>query len=118
MVQKPLTLAAALAVVSLMLIMANRASAQLPAVACYRPPVVAYYAPPVALAPAPSVSYYYSPGVSYYAPPVSYAPPSVASYTPPASYYTPATAVTTTRYGLFGRPRVQTTYYGSGYVFP
>ena len=87
-----------------------------PGVSCYAPPVVSYYAP------APVVSYYAPPRVSYYpAPSVSYyAPATVSYYAPPAvSYYAPATvsyyaapgAVTTTRYGLFGRPRVSTTYY-------
>jgi hypothetical protein len=66
-------------------------------------------------APAPAVSYYAAPVVSYYAPaPVVsyYAPPAVSDYPAPAvSYYGPPTAVTTTRYGLFGRPRASVTRY-------
>ena len=69
----------------------------------YGPPVVSYYGPPVLYTPAPAVSYYYGGSVSYYAP------------APAVSYYAPA-AVTTTRYGLFGRPRVSTTYYPPVYV--
>ena len=113
-----------------------------PAVTYYSPSVV--YAPPATVAyyyslpvsytsyylPSSSVSYY-TPAVSYYAPPeytrsVSYYTPrvsasyytrSVSYYTPPVSYATP-TAVTTTRYGLLGRPRVSTTYYTPVYVSP
>src|SRR5437899_1076830 len=70
-----------------------------PAVSYYAPaPVVTYYA-------APRVSYYYAPAVSYYAP-----APAVSYYAPPVSYYAAPGAVTTTRYGVFGRPRVSTTY--------
>ena len=59
--------------------------------------------PPAAYAPAPAAS--------YYAPPVSYyADPAVSYYAPPVSYYAAPGAVTTTRYGLFGRPRYTTTY--------
>ena len=92
-----------------------------PTVAYYAPPAVAYYA-----APAPAVSYYTPPAVSYYAAPAVsyYTPPAVSYYTPPAvsyyaapavSYYAapaayPATTVTT-RYGLFGRPRVTVAQY-------
>ena len=65
----------------------------------YSPPAVSYYSAPVVYAPAPAVSYYYGAPVVYSAPAVSY-------------YYTSPAAVTTTRYGLFGRPRVSTTYYG------
>jgi hypothetical protein len=72
--------------------------------------------PPAApcYAPAPAVSYYAAPVVSYYAPgPVVsyYAPPAVSYYPPAVSYYAPPTAVTTTRYGLFGRPRASVTRY-------
>jgi hypothetical protein len=82
----------------LTLLATGRAEAQFvvgppPAAPCYAPaPVVSYYAAPVVsyYAPAPAVSYYYAPAVSYYAPP---------------------TAVTTTRYGLFGRPRASVTRY-------
>jgi hypothetical protein len=81
-----------------------------PAPAYYAPPVVSYYSPPVVYAPAVS---YYAPAVSYYAPRYSYYAPPV-SYYPSVSYYAPG-AVTTTRYGLFGRPRYSTTYYGSYY---
>src|SRR5262245_36067860 len=81
----------------------------------YPRPVVTYYSPPVVYTPAPTVAYYYTPPtVSYY-----YAPPVVAySSTPSVSYYAPPAAVTTTRYGLFGRPRVTTTYYPPVYVRP
>jgi hypothetical protein len=74
-------------------------------------PAVTCYSPPVVYAPAPAVSYYYAPSVSYYVPSVSY-------YAPPVSYYAAPAAVTTTRYGLFGRPRVRTTYYPPVYVGP
>lgn len=87
------------------------------------PPTVSYYTPPVVYAPAPQVSYYYgapvsyyTPTVSYYAPPVSYYAPRVSYYAPPVSYYSAPVAVTTTRYGLFGRPRVSTTYYPPAYI--
>jgi len=84
-----------------------------PAVAYYNygAPVVSYYSPPAVYAPAPAVSYYYGGSVSYYtpAPAVSYSAPAVTYYAGPA-------AVTTTRYGLFGRPRVSTTYYPPVYV--
>lgn len=75
-----------------------------PRVSYYTAPTVTYYSPPVVYTPAPTVSYYYTPSVSYYAPAVSY-------------NAVPA-AVTTTRYGLFGRPRVSTTYYPPVYVGP
>ena len=109
----------ALAAVSLVLLGAGRAAAQTvvvsppavsnyyygtPAVSYYTPPTVTYYSPPVVYTPAPTVSYYYGAPVAYSAPVVSY-------YTAPAS-------VTTTRYGLFGRPRVSTTYYPPVYVRP
>ena len=91
----------ALAIASLLLLGAGRVAADNflspPGAPCAAPPVVSYYAP--------SVSYYAPPAVSYYAPAVSYYPAPAVSY-----YYGPA-AVTTTRYGLFGRPRVSTTYY-------
>jgi hypothetical protein len=79
------------------------------------PPAVSYYSPPVVYAPAPAVSYYYAP-----APAVSYYTPAVTYYAPSVSYYAaPTAAVTTTRYGLFGRPRYSTTrYYTPGYVGP
>jgi hypothetical protein len=70
----------------------------------YAAPAVSYYSPPVVYSPAPTVSYYYGA-------PVSYSIPTVSYYTPAVSYYAAPTAVTTTRYGLFGRPRVSTTYY-------
>ncbi len=103
--------------VSLVLLGAGRVAAQTvivssPAVSYYYPaPTVTYYSPPVVYTPAPSVSYYYSAPVSYYTPSVSYYAPAVSYYTPSVSYYPAAGAVTTTRYGLFGRPRVRTTYY-------
>ena len=90
-------------------------------VSYYQPaPVVSYYSPPVVYAPpVQQVSYYappttyYAPRVSYYsAPPVTYVAPAVSYYAPPVSYYAaPVSAVTTTRYGLFGRPRETSTYY-------
>ena len=49
--------------------------------------------------------------MSYYTPSVSYYVPAVTYYAPSVSYYPAPAAVTTTRYGLFGRPRVSTTYY-------
>ncbi len=54
------------------------------------------------------MSYYTPPAVSYYA------PPAVSYYAAPAvSYYAPAypAATVTTRYGLFGRPRVTVAQY-------
>jgi hypothetical protein len=105
----------AFAAVCLVLSMAERAAAQVPATVYYGSPAVAYYGAPIVPAPVPAVSYYYPPVVSYYAPA---APAPVAYYTPSVSYYAPATAVTTTRYGLFGRPRVRTAYYGPAYVWP
>ena len=75
--------------------------------------VVSYYAPPAVACytPAPAVSYYAPPAVSYYA------PAAVSYYAPPVVSY-PAPAITTTRYGRFGRPRVTTTYYPGGYFYP
>ena len=103
----------ALVAASLLLLGAGRVGAQAvvvssPGVSYYYPaPVVSYYSAPVVYTPAPTVSYYY--GASYYTPAVSY-------YTPAVSYYAGPAAVTTTRYGLFGRPRVSTTYYPPVYV--
>jgi hypothetical protein len=57
------------------------------------------------------VSYYYAPPVSYYTPSVSYYAPAVTYYPPSVSYDPAPAPVTATRYGLFGRPRVSTTYY-------
>jgi hypothetical protein len=65
---------------------------------------VTYYSPPVVYRAVPRVSY-------YYAPPVSYPPPAVTYYAPPVTYYPAPVAVTTARYGLLGRLRVNTTYY-------
>ena len=88
-----------------------------PAVSYYYPtPAVTYYSPPVVYAPAPSVSYYNVARVSYYTPSVSYYAPAVTYYAPVVSYDPAPVAVTTTRYGLFGRPRVSTTYYQPVYV--
>ncbi len=80
------------------------------------PPVVSYYyTPPAVTYYQPTVTYYtptyvsgYTPTVSYYAAPTVtyYAAPAVSYYAAPSS-----TAVTTTNYGLFGRPRSTTTYY-------
>jgi hypothetical protein len=96
----------ALALAALALLGTGRAAAQY-----YPPPEVScYYSPPVVYAPAPVVSYY-APAVSYYAPAVSYYAPAVSYYAPAVSYYGGPGAVTTTRYGLFGRPRYSTTYY-------
>jgi hypothetical protein len=106
------TLALTLAALGLALLGAGRARAQTvvvssyyspPPVTYYSPPVVTYYSPPVVYTPAPAVSYYYG-SVSYYAP------------APVVSYYAAPAAVTTTRYGVFGRPRVSTTYYPPVYV--
>ena len=108
----------ALAGLALVVLGVGEAKAQpVPVAPCYSPPpVVSYYSPPAVYAPAPTVSYYYAPTVSYYPPTVSYYTPSVSYYAAPApvvSYYAaPAAVTTTTRYGLFGRPRVTTsTYY-------
>jgi hypothetical protein len=98
----------------LLLACAGRAPAQTVVVRTYCPPVVSYYVPTVSYYPAPVVSSYTPPAVSYYAPPTVsyYAPPVVSYYAPPVvSYYSAPVGVTTTRYGLFGRPRVTTTYY-------
>jgi hypothetical protein len=103
------TLSLALAAASLVLPGAGRATADTFVVA---PPAVSCYAPPVVYAPAPQVSYYVAPTVTYYAPPaVTYYAPAVSYYAPAVSYYAAPTAVTTTRYGLFGRPRVSVTRY-------
>jgi hypothetical protein len=72
----------------------------IPAVA-YGVPTVSYYTPRVAYTTVPSVSYY-APSVSYYA------APAVSVY--------PGT-VSTTRYGILGRPR-WTTRYPATYVVP
>jgi hypothetical protein len=124
-----LTLAALCVATVLLLANAERAQAQYvtPAVSYYYPPApaVSYYAPTVTYTSAyytPTVSYYAAPAVSYYAvPAVSYYPPPAVTYyaapavtyyaAPAVSYYAPATAATTTKYGLFGRPRYTTTYY-------
>ena len=103
---------AAIAALSLVLLVARPVSAQIyvaapTAVWAYPAPTVTYYQPPVVVAPAPTVSYYYTPSVAYYTPSVSY-------YAAPA-YAAPA-AVTTTYYGLFGRPRAVTTYYAPVYI--
>jgi hypothetical protein len=109
MVRTVRTLTLALAALGLALLGAGQAAAQTvvvspPGVSYYAPtPVVTYYRPPVVYTPAPAVSYYYG-SVSYYAP------------APAVSYYAAPAAVTTTRYGLFGRPRVSTTYYPPVYV--
>jgi hypothetical protein len=92
-----------------------------PAVTYYAPtPAVTYYSPPVVFTPAPRVAYSYGATVSYYGPSAVsyYTPPAVTYYTPSVSYYAGPAAVTTTRYGLFGRPRVSTTYYPPVYVSP
>lgn len=91
-------------------------------VVCYQPAPVVAAAPAVSYyAPAPAVSYYAPPpAVSYYAPAPAasyYAPaPVVSYYAAPApvytSYYVAPAAVTSYRYGLFGRLRSVRTYYG------
>jgi hypothetical protein len=97
---------------SLVFCSAGRVAAQnviisTPVVSYYSPPpVVSYYSPPVVYT-APTVSYYSGPVV----PATTYVVPTVTTYTPTVTYYAAPTAVTTTRYGLFGRPRVSTTYY-------
>ena len=106
----------ALAAVSLVLLVTGRATADAlvvspPAVTCYAPPVVYAPAPQVAYYAAPTVSYYAAPAVSYYTPAVSYYTPAVSYYAPSVSYYAAPSAVTTTRYGLLGRPRVSVTRY-------
>src|SRR5690242_3116948 len=88
MVRTAPTLTVALAALGLVLLGSGRVAAQTLVVS---PLGVAYYSPP--------------PAVTYYSPPVVYTPAPAVSY-----YATPA-AVTTTRYGVFGRPRVSTTYY-------
>jgi hypothetical protein len=98
---------AAVAALSLVLLGARPASAQIYVAAptsvwAYPAPTVSYYQPPVVVTPAPTVSYYYTPSVAY--------------YTPPVSYYAAPAAVTTTYYGLFGRPRAVTTYYTPVYI--
>jgi hypothetical protein len=103
----PLALAAVLTAA------AGRSAAQgfAPPSPAYNPPAVSYYYAP------PAVSYYAPPAVSYYPPPTVsyYAPPAVAYYAPPAvAYYAPPAypaATVTTRYGLFGRPRVTVAQY-------
>jgi hypothetical protein len=100
-------------VLSLVLLAADRASAQTVIVAPPRvsyyvpPPAVPCYSPPVVATPVPTVTYYYAPpAVTTY-----YPPPAVAYPAPAVSYYAPPAAVTTTRYGLFGRPRYSVTRY-------
>src|SRR5207237_888312 len=101
MVRTAWMLTLAVAVASLVLFAPGRATADIvvyspPVVSYYYPaPTVTYYSPPVAVAPVPTVSYYYAPAVTYYRPAYAVAP----------------AAVTTTRYGLLGRPRVSTSYY-------
>ena len=96
----PLALAAVLTA-------AGRSAAQAvfvpPPHVCEAAPTAAYYAPP-------AVAYYAAPAVSYYTPPAVayYAAPAVSYYAAPAAY--PAATVTT-RYGLFGRPRVSVAQY-------
>ena len=118
----------ALGVLAVALLGAGRVTAQTvvvspPSVSYYAPaptvayysygaPAVSYYGPPVVYTPAPAVSYYYGSSVSYYTP-----APAVSYYAPAVSYYYGPPAVTTTRYGLFGRPRVSTTYYPPAYVW-
>jgi hypothetical protein len=109
--------------VSLFLLSAGRVTAQAVIVSppgvsyYYSTPAVTYYSPPpVVQAPAPSVSYSYAAPVSYSTPSVSYYAPAVTYYAPSVSYDPAPAAVTTTRDGLFGRPRVSTTYYPPVYI--
>jgi hypothetical protein len=117
-------LTVALAAGSLLMIGAGGVKAQSvvvspPAVSYYSPPpAVPCYSLPVVYTPRATVSYYYAPSVSYYTPSVSYYPPSLSYYAPSVPYYGAPAAVTTTRYGVFGRPRVTTAYYPSVYVGP
>jgi hypothetical protein len=107
----------ALATVFLTSLGAGRAAAQTVIVTTprvsyyYAPPVVAYSSPPVVYASAPRVAYYYPPAVSYYTPAVSYYAPTVTYAARAVPVYAAPVAVTTTRYGFFGRPRVTTYYY-------
>ena len=100
---------------ALLTVSASAGQAQL---VCYQPPAVSYYAPPPAVsyyAPPPAVSYYApAPAMSYYAPTVSYYAP--APYV--TSYYAAPSAVTSYRYGPFGRLRSVSSYYGNGYYYP
>jgi hypothetical protein len=100
------------AVASLLLASAGGATAQEVIVSryytptvTYQPvvPAVSYYSSSVEYYPVRSVSYFAAPTVSYYTPAVSYYPAPVVSYSPSA-------AVSTTRYGVFGRPRRTATY--------
>jgi hypothetical protein len=108
MVRSACKLIPTVAAVALVLLVAARVPAQAVVVApqttwyYYPAPTVTYYTPPVAYAPAPTVSYYYPSTVSYYVPSVS--------------YYAAPSPVTTTYYGLFGRPRFTTTYYPPVYI--
>jgi hypothetical protein len=106
MVRTTRLLTVALAVAGLLFVAGAAKAQYVVSTTYYPPPVVSYYSPPVVsyYAPPPAVSYYYgAPAASYYTPTVTY-------YAPTVTYY-PATAVTTTRYGLFGRPRYTTTYW-------
>lgn len=107
-------LAACVLVVALLLGSQREAQAQYyyqpaPVVSYYYTPtpVVSYYTPTVAYTPA--VAHYYTPTVSYYTPAVSYYAPRVSYYAAPA-VASPG-AVSTTYYGLFGRPKSTSTYY-------
>jgi hypothetical protein len=81
------------------------------------PPVTSYYPAERVVEYAPTiVSSYYAPRTAFYATPsISYYLAPVASYYP-GSAYSPG-SVTTVRYGVFGRPRVATTY-APAYVLP
>jgi hypothetical protein len=114
MVRATWMLTLALAVVTLAPLGTNQAKADVivsPSVVSYyyTPPTVAYYSPPVVYTPAPAVPYLYGASVSYYTPPV-------VAYRPAVSYYAAPAAVTATRYGLLGRPRVISTYYPPAFV--
>ena len=102
------TLALAAAPVVLFLAF-TRAHAQVVVATYPAPPVVAYSVPVVPAYPVVTASYYTPRVVAYPVPAVTYAAPVVA----------PAAVSTTTRYGLFGRPRAATVrYYAPAVVVP
>jgi hypothetical protein len=103
MVRNARMLALAIAALSWVMIGSDRVSAQ-----CSSQPVV------IAPVPQVQVSYYVPvPQVSFYQPAVAYYTPAVSYYVAPAPavsfYAAPSAVTTTTRFGLFGRPRQTTT---------
>ena len=107
-------LAWTLAIGWLFLAGASPAKGQVIVSSYYYPSVSSYYPSASYYYPVQTAAYYY-PSVAYY-PSVSYPVGSVSYYAAPAVSYYPG-AMTTTRYGLFGQPRVRTSYY-PGYVYP